>query len=868
MANPDTSSPSRGSGMQTSGDPVIGQLRPLLTRQLKRLRTRYLWYGLGKALLWVAALVLLFFVLDRWLELPTPIRLFHTVATIAVAGYTVVHFLRYPLGRRFGEVDLALWLEHTYPDLHQRLVSAVQLHDVEPGELRNQSRAMIQKLWEETAASTSSLDLDALFDNRALRRVLGGALLLVAVLVGGALLAPQSARIFALRHLGVSVDYPRDTTLIVELPPAGPDLQRQDDGAESTLILPAGADLHISVLAQGVVPDEAFLDVEPLRQASAAAGSGGGNDSGANADAELTQSGSMRSVPMTPRPGDRFRHVFRRVSGSFRFRARGGDDDRGDRLVIVQTVRPAQVATLRAEITPPAYTGIDSVEQNGGAIEALEKSEVQLTLRATAPVRTATMVFLESGRKLELEPVTMEDDGGTVTAFAGRFFVTQSDRYQIELVAANGLRNPNPGTYPISALQDYAPVGRWLLPEDDTLALLPEALLCLRVHARDDFGLTAVNLVLEHAGKPVLEDQLLLPAQAASESTATAAAGDEGAQSDARSPREALLTRIFEVKDLLGGSESAGEGLFARVVLRDNQLADGSGQQVPTRQDPTRQDSTPQDPAGGDERQADERQALGTAELPRRIVQIVDRPQLSALIAKSFRRLREEITQAYDIQNDRMALLDTLLEPPAVPEPAPADPSSGSKAPRRFEVGQVLTGIEVGQGRIASSVQRTHRGLMRAFDLHLWNRLESSQHQAEVVELYRAHSAAMSEPLALDPQFYRDLHQRRSDGTLGALETVLDPILAMIVLTDRLALEDGPRVQRLLAEAQVARDAKDRTPLLQDVRNRQEKIAETLQQLLLRLEEWNDYQDLVQEVRALRDRQRELQGRTEEARGK
>ena len=41
-----------------------------------------------------------------------------------------------------------------------------------------------------------------------------------------------------------------------------------------------------------------------------------------------------------------------------------------------------------------------------------------------------------------------------------------------------------------------------------------------------------------------------------------------------------------------------------------------------------------------------------------------------------------------------------------------------------------------------------------------------------------------------------------------------------------------------------------------------------LEQLLLRLEEWNDYQDLVQEVRALRDRQRDLQNRTEEARGK
>ena len=48
----------------------------------------------------------------------------------------------------------------------------------------------------------------------------------------------------------------------------------------------------------------------------------------------------------------------------------------------------------------------------------------------------------------------------------------------------------------------------------------------------------------------------------------------------------------------------------------------------------------------------------------------------------------------------------------------------------------------------------------------------------------------------------------------------------------------------------------------------QEKIAEALQQLLYRLEEWNDYQDMVQEARALRDRQRDLRIRTEELRGK
>jgi hypothetical protein len=58
---------------------------------------------------------------------------------------------------------------------------------------------------------------------------------------------------------------PRATRLTVELPPAGADLQRDDRDGETTITLPAGADLHVSVLAEGAVPKDCFLDVQALR---------------------------------------------------------------------------------------------------------------------------------------------------------------------------------------------------------------------------------------------------------------------------------------------------------------------------------------------------------------------------------------------------------------------------------------------------------------------------------------------------------------------------------------------------------------------------------------------------------------------------
>lgn len=772
----------------SSADPVVAVLRPLLARQLRALRGRYLRHGAALVLAAVAAAVLLFFGLDRWLDLPLPIRLLHTTVVVAMFAYGFVRFVRYPLQKRLDDLDVAVWFERSFPDLHQRVVSAVQLHGADGDALRNQSRPMIEQMVADTAAAVQALPLERMFDPRPERRVFAGAATGLALLLGGALLAPATAKAFLLRHLGLAAEYPRATSLFLELPPAGADLQVTQRGDEVELVLPAGADLHVGVRVEGTVPKEVLLDVAPLRD---------------------NQRGDVRSVTMSPRPGDRFRHSFRRLAGSFTFHARGGDDPDGDLQVTVRTVHPPQVANLRASITPPAYTGAQKQETSGGAIEALIGSDVELVVAATAAVKTATLVFLESGKRLPLVADAPQDDSGVRLQHRVRFPVEASDRYQIELLGENGLRNPNPGTYPLAALQDYAPVGRWLLPEDEGLSLLPTALLCVRIEGRDDFGLAAVDLVVEHDGARSAPRSLLPPAPLPS----------AGGEAVAPAPvTDVVRTELLEMRDLLAGAAAAENGLVLQVALRDNRQ--------------------PQ---------------AGVSELPRRIVQVVDPEQLAAVVGRLFRNLREEASTALDVQVDRRARLEEL---------------DGDGAALGTTALQSLTGIEVGQGRVQSNGERLHLGLMRAFDLHLWNRLEPSQHAATVVELYRAHSAQLAEPLALDPAFYRGLVQKRAAGELGAMERSLDPILAMIDAADRLVGEDGPAVARALAELQVAQPGAEWQAARQRAIAGQQRCEARLKSLLERLEEWNDYQDLVQEVRGLRDRQRDVQTRTEEARGK
>ena len=100
------------------------------------------------------------------------------------------------------------------------------------------------------------------------------------------------------------------------------------------------------------------------------------------------------------------------------------------------------------------------------------------------------------------------------------------------------------------------------------------------------------------------------------------------------------------------------------------------------------------------------------------------------------------------------------------------------------------------------------------------------------------------------------------------MEQTLDPILTMVVQSDRLASDLVPPTLRLLAEAQVARNTDDLRVKLRATTEAQGRIIEALKSLLGHLQEWNDYQDLVQEARALREKQREVMNRTEELRGR
>jgi hypothetical protein len=761
---------------------LAARIEAVLAAQLRRVRQRFLLHGLGWSLAVLVALVLVYYLVDVALVLPSSVRVVLTIACVVALALQVRRRIVYPLRVALRRDDIAVAIERRFPELHERLISAVQLQDAlarggaEPEALRNQSAVMIEKLTEDAAAQLARVPHHDLLDTGRTARVWTACAALGIGLVATAAGRPEAFGVFLARVFGSSAAYPRLTTLYVELPESGNDLQIVREGRVAKVMMAAGADLPVLVRAEGVTPREVSLEV------------GGGR-------------GMAPSVAMAVRAPGRFRHVFRRVSDDFSFHARGGDDERGDLDVVVTTVNPPQVETIRATLFAPEYTGLDPVTQSGGAIEALEGSRVELQVAPTAEVASAALVFLESGREVPLHAVAIEDDAGERRLWAGEITVQKSDRYQIRLRSPTGLENPHPGTYPIVMVSDHAPTGGILCPTDDDSAVaLPEALIPLRIRAADDYGLVGARAVLEVSKVEAKGEVELLPETAAQERI-----------------RQTVVSRLFEVAKLQvpGATISVGDTVTLGVALTDNRSPEPL-----------------------------------TTEIAGRQVHIVAPADLARRVAGQFRRIREGVDEVAETQRRLQERLHDDTE----------DLAEGGGNPR-----QALTVVQVGQARVQNRAARIHTDFMRAFNLHLFNKLEDSPHAQRVLELYESYHREHRDPEPFLPDFYDMLETERREGRLGAMPKTLDPILAMTTSASRIARVLGPEAIRALDRASVADGAASAATHLAEAARLQAQILAELTSLQQRLEEWNEFQDVIIQTRAVLDKQREVQVRTRDS---
>jgi hypothetical protein len=308
----------------------------------------------------------------RKLELPRWLRIGFTVLLV---GTVAMVFLTWVIGRlwhSFGRKLLALVVERRFPQLGDRLITAIELQ----GSPQTASSPLATAMWRRTAGEAAEtirrVDLTQVFDPRPLRRAVTIAgVLLASVIAIGAANAAGVERWFHAFVLGKD-DYwdpYRRSAMSIHVVAQPGDRVRKFD-ADGIYKHPRGADLTIEAeSAEGKpAPDKAVLDFQSF-------GYGGS---------------SRGSTPMTRRDERVFRQTLTRVVDRHHLWVTAGDyvNRRPLRVLIVE---PPKVDRLTLHCDYPSYTGLDSIEDKPVPVQSLQ---------ASLPMETAFTVEGQSNKPL------------------------------------------------------------------------------------------------------------------------------------------------------------------------------------------------------------------------------------------------------------------------------------------------------------------------------------------------------------------------------------------------------------------------------------------------------------------------------------
>ena len=386
-----------------------------LRRRVRRMAAVYGLSVVAAALLGtMAALGLIDYLLrfqDRGL------RIIASLLMLGVFAWTFYRYVFRALSVRIGDADLALRVQRRFPDLDDRLLSAVEfLHAAEDDPAAG-SAALRRAVVAEAAAEAQRLDFSAVLDPRPTIRA--GIVMAAACLAAGIFVAldPSAARIAVARlvnPLGKTA-WPRTTHLMVRRPvervARGRAFEIEVVDAQAARLPP-----EVRIHYRFAGPDGAAVEeTERMRYVDAA---------------------------MVARREN--------VLRPFSYRVEGGDDQSMP-WRDVQVVEPPAVEQVSVRLIPPPYTGWPPTTSQRH-IRALVGTIAEITARATKPLRSAVLC-IEGGTKV---PAKLGGDGCTFTV---EFPVEKSGSYWFELTDRDGLSGGSDDRWEIHAVPDCAADG-------------------------------------------------------------------------------------------------------------------------------------------------------------------------------------------------------------------------------------------------------------------------------------------------------------------------------------------------------------------------------------------------------------------------
>lgn len=378
---------------------ILDQLR-------SRIRSYVFWEGLALVVAVIGVLFWATFAFD-WiyfrtshLELPRWFRATVLIAGIGLIAARIFSWTVLRLFRGFRTKALALVLERRFPELDDRLVTAVEVAEGLVDTDSPITAAMVQKTLTDVARTTKQLDLGSVFDSQPLRRASIVAVGLVASILGLMVVDSAAMERWVAGYISLRDGYwPRETELTVKVVvQPGDQLRGFTDGRYRH---PKGGDLAIQVeVPPGKkIPDRIRLDSRMGR--------------------------GVTQIWLTQSPDHVFHHTFVGLIEDTRLWVSGGDFSHS-RPYVVEVVPPPEVKQVILNSIYPAYTGLNrrtpdgkiertANELKGAQISLPMQTDFVMEFTANKPLRKARIEGDAGTERWEID-LAMEETGASTAA--------------------------------------------------------------------------------------------------------------------------------------------------------------------------------------------------------------------------------------------------------------------------------------------------------------------------------------------------------------------------------------------------------------------------------------------------------------------
>jgi hypothetical protein len=510
---------------------------------------------------------------------------------------------------------------------------------------------------------------------------------------------------------------------------------------------------------------------------------------------------------MSPREGTvgEFGYRFRSTVRAMELNAEGGDDPGQGRPLVVEVLPPPAVEKLVATITPPAYT------RRAPSREERQEFAVPAGTRLDLEVKTLGDVT-EGTLTMHADPGTakpLERDATDPTLWRASLVAEDTGTFNLHLTGASGFKNLQPLDYPLTVLADRKPVLEIARPGVSDLEVTSKGVVPFRFLADDDYGVTRVTLDLTRFGEK-RATTLLLQGEGSAKPEEISAVGEPAVLDTLLDLREFRLAK--------GDVESAvaeGETINYAATARDNHR-DASDQLVPNE----------------------------TTTASRRIDVVAEGEKLRK-IADRQARVKQSVVAAKKSQEERLAGLKALL----------AGQGDGAIEPRE------LTALEVEQGRVCSTARQIARELCDVTQEFTLNRLDGAPTADRVVAFLVGRLEAARAGPNFDFKPFLDLAAAQSAGEFGQLNQLAN-LLAMLDLGLQASETHAQKALEQLRGARLSGRAEDRVTLLQGAQDAEQSVIDTWSLLLQKMEEWEDYQEILDLWRGLVKDQKDINDRS------